>query len=382
MLVKLEGTNLQEKYLSEWVDTFRDPTTVGTPDKLEALLRFAHRDASHNRWDAATQTKYDEFTLEILSSKEDPTVYCDELSALTLETDPSGATFDYTIAAGDVAQAEFDFNVVLDEAKYAALKPICRDVLYYTLDFQKGDGKWTTQYSTKWDDTERESRVIMAELDRDLGKIKAAFSQHQFMNTIQKDAQSMDQTVTITGRGTARNGRGEVVLSSTFTLAVTGDGSGAACQAATITKRDGSRGTTIAVPDVIDGAVVITEFSLMQTINVVGNTADCNPVFILLMKDTLDGDAYKPIEEMAEILRLEVPSGELTSTFRFDEETGEINISLSNTDVRDLRTRFTSAGVTTIDLRAVAMQPGSSTHGPLIALANLPSADFSITVLG
>jgi hypothetical protein len=193
MLVKFEGANLQEKYLSEWVDMFREATTVGTPDKIEVQLRFAHRDASHNRWDPTTQTKYDEFRIEILSSKEDPTVYCDELAALTLEsgTDASGASFDYAIASGDVAQATFPFRVTIDEAKYAALKPICRDVLYYTLDFQKGDTKWTTQYSTKWDDAEKASRVMKAKLDMADGEIVVAMSQDQFMNDIQRDLGSM-----------------------------------------------------------------------------------------------------------------------------------------------------------------------------------------------
>jgi hypothetical protein len=166
---------------------------------------------------------------------------------------------------------------------------------------------------------------------------------------------------------------------------VTGDGSGAACQAETITLRDGSRGTTVAIPDVVDGAVSTTEFSMIQTINVVqGGTDGCTrkPVYTLLMKDTADGDAYKPIEEMGEILRLEVPSGELTSSFHFNEETGQVDVKLSNSDVRDLMTRFTDAGVTTIDLKVVAMQPGSTTHGPLISLDNLPSAEFSITLFG
>ena len=176
--------------MSSWVKQFGEEGHVGTPDKVTVELRFVYRDASHNKWDSTSPVKYDEVKIDILSSKEDPTVYCDDLTALTIEagTEVTGVTFDYPITTGE--PVEFDFGAVIDEAKYDKLKEICRETLFYTLDFQKPDGKWTTQFSTKWDATDMESREIMATLKED--KIEVAITQDQFMNDIQTMRGSMD----------------------------------------------------------------------------------------------------------------------------------------------------------------------------------------------
>jgi hypothetical protein len=171
------------------------------------------------------------------------------------------------------------------------------------------------------------------------------------MNDIQTMRQAMDQNIDIPARVAVRNGRGEVLpaLTSDFTVSVTGNGSGAACLDATITKRDGAKGTTVAVPDPVDGQVEFTHFNVIQTLNVDGDTEGCEPVYMLFVKDTQAAVAYKPLEEFVEELRLEVAPAELTSEIHFDEHTGDVDVRLSNTDVDNLRARFTAAGVTSID---------------------------------
>jgi hypothetical protein len=161
-------------------------------------------------------------------------------------------------------------------------------------------------------------------------------------------------------------------------VSVTGDGSGAACLDATITKRHGSRGTTVAIgePTENEGS---TWVNVYPTLRVDGSLPDCKPVYMLYIKDTNDGDTYKPAEEFLEILRGEV--GELTSRWTFKEHTGEVSWDLSDRDVKALRPRFTVGGVTSVDCRVIAMQPGSQTDGPLATLTDLPSSDFSITIL-
>jgi hypothetical protein len=190
MTVDFDGTNLQEEYLSKWVKLFGEEGHVGTPDKVAVDLRFVYRDASHNKHDSSSPVKYDEVKIEILSSKEDPTVYCDELTNLTIETgtEVTGVTFDYAITSGE--SVEFDFGAVIDEAKYDKLKEICRDTLWYTLDFQNSEGKWNTQFSTKWEATDMENREIMATIKE--GKIEVGITQDQFMNDVQTMRQAMD----------------------------------------------------------------------------------------------------------------------------------------------------------------------------------------------
>jgi hypothetical protein len=127
MLVNFNGSNLQENYLSEWVNIFGSANAVGTPDKLEVEARFVHRDASHNKWDTTSPVKYDTVKLEIKSSLEDPAVYCDDLAALTIKsgTEVSGETYSFDIATATGA-AEFDFGAVVDTAQYNKLKEICQ----------------------------------------------------------------------------------------------------------------------------------------------------------------------------------------------------------------------------------------------------------------
>jgi hypothetical protein len=69
MTVTLDKMNLQEDYLSEWIDQFSTSTVAGfVPDQLTIETRFAVWDASHRRWDSNTAVKYDYVTVQVLSS--------------------------------------------------------------------------------------------------------------------------------------------------------------------------------------------------------------------------------------------------------------------------------------------------------------------------
>jgi hypothetical protein len=53
---------------------------------------------------------------------------------------------------------------------------------------------------------------------------------------------------------------------------------------------------------------------------------------------------------------------------------------LSDSDFQNVKARFTAGGVTSVDFRVIAMQPGSVTDGPLATLTDLPAAEFSVII--
>jgi hypothetical protein len=88
------------------------------------------------------------------------------------------------------------------------------------------------------------------------------------------------------------------------------------------------------------------------------------------------------LTEFIEVLEAEVAPAALSSEWTFDRSTGDLMLNLSDKDVELLRPRFTSGGVTKIEVAVYAMQPGSNTAGPLVDVTTLPTAEFEIEVLG
>jgi hypothetical protein len=120
---------------------------------------------------------------------------------------------------------------------------------------------------------------------------------------------------------------------------------------------------------------------VLQTINVVGDIDGCSPVYMLYIKDT-DDDTYKPLEEFIEIIEAEVVPATLTSDIDFNEETGDLNLHLSNADLELLRDRLTDdiTGKISLDVAVRAMQPGSNDFGPIASIDDLPLAEFNVEI--
>jgi hypothetical protein len=375
MTAELSGD--QVTYLSEWANMFGNG--IKAPDQVSVEFRFVHRDASQDRNDPNSSVAHDIVVVDIVSSLEDASVYCDtDLATLAIEsgTALTGQTFQYAIAAGETAtRVEFDYNQVIDPDTLDRVMSICRDTIYYTVDIQNAAGTWETVYSTKNDFSAEDLAYL------DGTKISVGINQDEFMNDIQPLRESLDQTINVPMKICVRNDRGVEIpaLAADFTLSVTGNGFGAECGPATLTKRDGAKNGVIAVPDVVAGATPeFTKIEVLNTIAVDGDVATCKPVFFLLVKD--NDSVYKPYQEFIEILEGEAGSQVLTSVWNFNKKTGDFSLDLSSKDVALFRARFTTAGVTKMEFKVQAMQPGSTTVGPLINRANLPFADFEYVI--
>jgi hypothetical protein len=113
----------------------------------------------------------------------------------------------------------------------------------------------------------------------------------------------MTQTITIPARVAWRNQRTEVItaLTSDFTVTVTGNGDGAQCLDANLSKINSAQNKIVAVTEVIAGEdIEFATIEILETLKVEVDIDECSPTFLIYMKDD-DGD-FKPIEEMKEIL--------------------------------------------------------------------------------
>jgi hypothetical protein len=216
------------------------------------------------------------------------------------------------------------------------------------------------------------------------GEISVGVHQEKFMDTVQVWRGDMGQTQDIPTRVVWRDSRGTAydALASELTISVTGNGSGAACLSSTITFESSAEGRTTAVEAVVAGEdVKFADVEILQTVIVTGDTDGCSPIFMLYMQDI--DDAYKPIEGMKDILTgvVSEKGSTLTSSFGFDEHTGDLTMHFSNSDVAHTKDRFEDAGKILVNLRVYAMQPGSQTDGPLATLTDLPYGDFTVEIL-
>jgi hypothetical protein len=155
---------------------------VTAPDQVDVEFRFVHRDASQDRNDPNSSVVTDIVVVEIKSSLEDAAVYCDtDLQTLAIEsgTELTGQTYQYPIAAGEVAtRVEFDYSQVIDPATLDRVMSICRDTIFYTVDIQNAAGTWDTVFSTKEDYSDEDLAYL------DGTKISVGINQDEFMNDI------------------------------------------------------------------------------------------------------------------------------------------------------------------------------------------------------